>query len=100
MLKKYVMGRKAEYELMDFLRKHYNMVCVRSAGSHTPCDLICGNGLEVWVVQVKYGENPRISKGEVQKLIDYAYMFMAKPIVALRKKRGKWEFKDAYMIPL
>ena len=63
MLTNYARGRNAEYYIMDILESQLNCDCViRSAGSHTPIDLIAGNGKVVFAVQVKQGGH--ISKEE------------------------------------
>jgi Holliday junction resolvase len=61
------------------MRKKYGAVCVRSAGSHGACDLLCGNGSQLYAVQVKSGR--RLSKVSWKELEDFAEKFKAIPLV-------------------
>jgi Holliday junction resolvase len=61
------------------MRKKYGAVCVRSAGSHGACDLLCGNGSQLYAVQVKSGR--RLSKVSWKELEDFAGKFKAIPLV-------------------
>jgi len=65
------------------------MHIVRSAGSHTPIDLIASNGKKLLAIQVKRGRY--ISAEEKGMLIQWAKAFRASPILA-RKQEGRWVF--------
>ncbi len=64
---------------------------IRSAGSHTPVDLLAADGKRVLAIQVKRGRY--ISKEEQEMLKDWAAAFGAKPVLA-KKKDGRWVLLD------
>ena len=79
MIKSYRKGYRVEREAMRYMEKYFHCKCVRSAGSHTPVDLICGNMREVYVIQVKSGKTlPYINWKELER---YALYLKATPLV-------------------
>jgi len=91
-LKSYRYGRSLEYRLMRMLREKNNCVCVRSAGSHTPIDIIAGNGNKSWGIQVKGGKRPYISRENLEELCRWCYMLKLTPLVAEYVKGKGWKF--------
>jgi Holliday junction resolvase len=75
------------------MKRTYGCVCIRSAGSHTPCDLICGNTANIYVVQVKYGDvKPYV---DWKTLKEFAKWFKAVPLVLWRRKfKGFLEIRE------
>jgi Holliday junction resolvase len=64
---------------------------IRSAGSHTPVDLIATNGKSMVVVQVKKGSY--ISREEKALFYRWGKAFGAKPLLAT-KKDGHWTLTE------
>jgi Holliday junction resolvase len=86
---KYRKGYRAEREAMEFMGERYGCVCVRTAGSHGVADLICGNGIYVYVVQVKSGKTkPYV---DWQKLRHFASFFRAIPLLLWKKDYEGWK---------
>jgi len=78
MVNPYRKGYRYEKMAKDYMAKKYGCVCIESRGSHSPIDLICGNGKEVYAVQVKGGLTlPYISWVELE---NFAKMFNAIPL--------------------
>jgi len=75
----YRKGYRVEREAMRYMEKHFSAICIRSAGSHSPIDLICGNGKEIYAVQVKAGKT--LPYVDWENLERYAKYFNAKPLV-------------------
>ncbi|MEM0287292.1 MAG: hypothetical protein QXG05_03850 [Nitrososphaerota archaeon] len=90
----YSVGRNAEYAIKRMLIGKGFSHIIRSAGSHTPVDLIASDGNQLLAIQVKKGRY--ISKQEVYLLIEWAYAFKARPMLA-RKKDGRWILKEVGM---
>jgi len=68
------------------MRTKHGATCVRSAGSHGVCDLLCGNGEEIFAVQVKGGRKPRgVSWPELE---EFAVKFKAVPLVLYKPDYG------------
>jgi len=77
---------------MDILESQFNCeYIIRSAGSHTPIDIIASNGKNVFAVQVKQGGY--ISREEKLQLSQWARAFNAKPVIAIKEKGSKWILK-------
>ena len=75
----YRKGYKIERKAMRYMEKYFGCVCIRSAGSKSPIDLICGNCMEIYAVQVKGGKTlPYVDWYELER---YAKYFNAKPLV-------------------
>jgi Holliday junction resolvase len=84
----YRKGYRAEREAMEYMSEYYNCVCARGAGSHGVADLICGNGVNIYVVQVKSGKKkPYI---DWKKLKEFASKFNAIPIVLWKRDYKGW----------
>jgi len=85
MARSYSKGYRVERLAIKYMRARYGAVCVRSAGSHGACDLLCGNGKEVYAVQVKSGnKRPRVVWVELEC---FAEKFKAKPLVLYKPDR-------------
>lgn len=83
-------GRSAEYWVKRLLEDQGYFV-IRSAGSHTPIDLIAAKeGLRM-AVQVKV--KGVFTKEERDELLKWTEQFQAKPILAT-KKMGRWILKE------
>ena len=111
----YEKGRNAEYYVINILEKR-GYKCVRSAGSHTPIDILAAKGKSlaskkdtpilkghnyirenealnaVLAVQVKASEENKMTLEEKFKLIEWARLFNAVPIEA-SKVDGRWSFR-------
>jgi len=85
----YEKGRRYEYEAKEKLESWFGMYVIRSAGSHTPIDLLAGNGIQVFAVQVKYDTEP--TKAELEALREWAEKFQAIPILMQKQKGGRWK---------
>lgn len=86
----YISGRNAEYTIKKLLISKGYIHIIRSAGSHTPIDLMASNGKRKLAIQVK--RNRYISKEERCMLIKWAISFDATPILA-KKVDGRWTFQ-------
>ncbi len=75
----YRRGRAFEYQVRDHLRER-GFVVVRSAGSHTPADLVALGDLAPWIVQVK--RDGRLSATERDAVLTMAKQARAWPILA------------------
>ncbi|MGB9672262.1 MAG: hypothetical protein ACPLZY_03860 [Candidatus Norongarragalinales archaeon] len=49
-MKSYKKGYRVKRLAMEYMSRKYGAVCVRSAGFHGVCDLLCGNGGEAFAV--------------------------------------------------
>jgi len=87
----YLRGRSAEYRAIARLRR-LNYLCIRSAGSHGPADIIAvsADGTR-FVIQVKRGE-AKATQQERIALKFLASRFQAKPQI--------WRFKPRLREPL
>jgi len=82
----YHKGYKFEKEVIQFY-KDQGYFCLRSAGSHTPVDVLAIDDLSnhVFFIQCKYG-NTRMTGKEIQSLLDLAKRYGATPILATKEK--------------
>ena len=87
----YRKGARAEREFQQYISKHHQCISIRSAGSKTPIDVICGNGAYVYAFQIKTGE--REVKIDIPKLREWAKMFMAIPCIARKIPYHGWEIQ-------
>jgi len=86
---RYRKGYRAEREAMEFMKEQYGCICVRTAGSHGAVDLLCGNGVYVYAVQVKCGKRkPYI---DWKRLKMFASMFKAVPLLLWKKDYEGWK---------
>ena len=67
--------------------------CMRSSGSHTPLDLLAGDGVRVYAIQVKYGKTRQ--KVDLDELREWAKMFKAVPYVATKRPYRDWVMEPA-----
>ncbi len=88
-LNNYISGRNAEYTIKNLLISKGYKYILRSAGSHTPIDLLAADGKKKLAIQVK--RRKYISKEEKDMLLAWAASFDAMPIFA-SKVRGRWTF--------
>jgi len=93
----YERGRNFEYRVKRFFEKLGYFV-VRSAGSHSPCDLVCIKpDLSsfcscVRLVQCKYGES-KMSKKEEKKFREFCDELFASGYIAVTDKNGHIRFR-------
>lgn len=85
----YRKGYRLERLAIEYMRDKYGAVCIRSAGSHGACDLLCGNGEQVFAVQVK-GGGERPPKIRWKELEEFASKFKAEPILLWKPDYGKF----------
>lgn len=85
----YEKGRKHEYQAIQTLQNWFGCYCIRSAGSHTPVDIIAGNGVEVYAVQVK--TTSTLGTVNWDELRQWAEAFQATPMVLEKAIGGKWK---------
>lgn len=86
----YASGRNAEYTIKNLLiSKGYYVL--RSAGSHSPIDLLAADGKKKLAIQVK--RRKYISKDEKKLLIAWSSVFDATPIFA-SKVGNRWTFHE------
>jgi len=85
----YRKGYLKEKECRKVFESWYGCVCVESRGSHGVVDLICGNGLQTYAVQVKPEEDAK--KVNFDRLSEVAEMFQAIPVLALYCRGGRWK---------
>ncbi len=83
----YIAGRNAEYIVKKMLITAGFKYVIRSAGSHTPVDLIATDGKSIVAVQVKKGSY--ISREEKALFYEGGKAFGARPMLAT-KKDGRW----------
>jgi Holliday junction resolvase len=86
-LSNYIAGRNAEYAIKRLLISRGYLHVLRSAGSHTPIDLIAADGRKRLAIQVKRGRY--VSRREKLLLIEWAKAFRASPVLAT-KVDGRW----------
>ena len=97
MVTNYERGRNFEYRVKKFFESLGYFV-VRSAGSHTMCDLVCLKPdlldmcSTVRLVQCKYGDS-YMSKGEVERFKNLCKDLYACGYIALTNKNGKIYFR-------
>jgi Holliday junction resolvase len=84
----YEKGRALEYKAKVIMETWFGCNVVRSAGSHTPIDLLCGNGREVYAVQIKTLNTFRGFNWNT--LRQWAEKFQAIPTVLVHKKGDIW----------
>lgn len=84
----YQKGVQLEYRAKALMESWFGCFVVRSAGSHTPIDLLCGNGQEVYAVQIKSESTYR--SFDWNTLRQCAENFQAIPTVLVHKKGGIW----------
>jgi Holliday junction resolvase len=92
-VRSYSKGYRVERLAIKYMRRKYGTVCVRSAGSHGACDLLCGNDCGVYAVHVKAGrKKPSVSWEELES---FARKFNAKALVLYKPNRKPFvEVKD------
>ena len=85
----YQKGRDLEYKARAVMESWFGCYCVRSAGSHSPADLICGNGIHVYLVQVK----TESTQGTINwnTLREWSEMFQAIPMLLVYCRGGRWK---------
>ncbi|MCP8310415.1 MAG: hypothetical protein L6N95_01505 [Candidatus Methylarchaceae archaeon HK01B] len=87
----YKKGRAEEYYVKGLLEEKGYRYIMKSAGSHTPIDLLASNGLETLAVQVRRVSH--INQEEREKLCDWARIFHACPVLAVNIK-DRWRITD------
>lgn len=89
----YSRGAAAERRVKKYFEERGFFV-VRSAGSHSPVDLVALRDGRVTLVQVKSGQG-RMSRAEVEKFCRLGQQYGAYSVVIARVRRGTLDF-DAY----
>lgn len=92
-----MVGRYAKGMMFENQCQHYfedlGYRVIRSAGSHGPCDLICGKkGEGIIIVQCRIRGN--ISKDEIVELREWAESFGSARVLLAYKVGRKKEFKN------
>jgi Holliday junction resolvase len=85
----YEKGRDLEYKAKELMESYFGCYVIRSAGSHTPVDLICGNGIDVYAVQVKFESVEK--RVDWNKLREYAEALQAIPTLLVYCTGGRWK---------
>lgn len=85
----YEKGYERERKAREILESWFGCVTIRSGKSGTPVDIIAGNGIEVFAVQVKPEEDR--SKIDMNELRKWAEMYQAIPTEMLYCKGGRWK---------
>lgn len=85
----YEKGRNLEYKAIQVMESYFGCETVRSAGSHSPADLMAGNGLEVYAVQVK--AESQAGKVNWNRLREFAEAFQATPTLLVYCTGGRWK---------
>jgi Holliday junction resolvase len=85
----YNVGRAKEYKAMELLRTD-GWVVARSAGSHSPVDVIAAKLGATLLVQVKNGK-ARVKADEAKELVKWAEAFNADAEIWHFKGRGHLE---------
>lgn len=80
--KKYIQGRGFEYRVRNYLTAQ-GWVVFRSAGSHSPADLIAIRPRTVWLVQCKGGK-ASISRADKEELMLLAEELEVTPVLVTR----------------
>ncbi len=76
---------------MELFELKHGCVSIRSAGSHTPVDVIAGNGEKVYAIQVKTGK--RRVRIDEEELKEFARMFKAIPVIARKIPYHGWKIE-------
>jgi Holliday junction resolvase len=92
MASKYNRGANAERRVKKYYEERGYFV-VRSAGSHSPVDLVAVRDGRITFVQVKSGESP-MPKRDVDKLIRLGAEYGVDYVAIVRVRRGKMEFEE------
>ncbi len=90
----YASGRAKEYRAMEILRKE-EWIVARSAGSHSPADLLAAKNGRILLVQVK-NRSARVRKEELTELVKWAGHFGADAEVWFFKGRKDMERKRVH----
>jgi Holliday junction resolvase len=85
----YVRGRSKEYKVMTMLRSE-GWVVMRSAGSHSPVDVLAAKLGVTLLIQVKNGK-ARMKAEEAKELVKWAEAFNADAEIWHFKGRGHLE---------
>jgi len=92
----YKRGARSEYYVMDRLKKK-GFSCIRSAGSHTPVDIVAGRagkgfGIQVKRLEVKENKDVLSSLAH-NELIDFCKEIGLQPMVAFKNESGFWQIE-------
>jgi len=85
----YRKGYLKEKKCREIFESWLGCVCIESRGSHGQVDLICGNGLQTYCIQVKPEE--LAERVNFDKLSEVAEMYQAIPVLALYCRGGRWK---------
>lgn len=91
----YQKGRALEYALKQFLEQQ-DWLVIRSAGSHSPADLIALRSGKVRLIQVQQdGHLPKAKRDALKAFAQKA----GQPAYFAHKIRGRWLFEPVYPEP-
>ena len=85
----YQKGYIREVKAKQLMESWFGCHVIRSAGSHSPIDLLCGNGVEMFAVQVKMESDEHTVKWDV--LREWAQSFQATPTLLVYCRGGRWK---------
>ncbi|MGQ9514003.1 MAG: hypothetical protein ACUVTL_02985 [Thermoproteota archaeon] len=85
----YRAGRALEYRAIEILKEE-GWLCIRSAASHSPIDIVAGKDGHVLFVQVKSARS-RMSRSELGELCSWARIFGARAEVWRR-----WQSRSGF----
>lgn len=85
----YRKGYLKEKKCREIFESWFGCQVIESRGSHGAVDLICGNGMQTYCVQVKPTDKAQIV--DWNKLSKVAEMFQAVPVLALYSVGGRWK---------
>jgi len=87
----YMKGRDAEHRIIQKLAVEGFRFIIRSAASRGPIDVLASNGKEILAIQVK--KNGYLNVEEKTRLVQWANVFNAKPMIA-KKQKGRWRLRS------
>jgi len=93
-MNRYRKGYYAERKLIEYLYKRGAVYCTRSAGSHTPIDVIAFFKHKVYAFQVKNSKSKRISKKELEELKRIAENSELVDVYVAFYDRGNFTFRS------
>jgi Holliday junction resolvase len=95
MTKPYLKGYMVEEKARKYLKSLKPDLLIRSSRSLSIVDLVAvfKEAGEIWLIQCKAGNNPQISKKELEKLKDLEEFYYVKPYLYIKEK-GKYVLKE------
>jgi hypothetical protein len=95
MVKSYLKGYMVEEKARKYLKSLKPDLLIRSSRSLSVVDLIAffKETGEIWLIQCKAGNRPRLSKKELEKLKDLEEFYYVKPYLYVKEK-NKYVLKE------